>query len=51
MDQLLDEHLDEEEEEDPDCVNDPLYQLNLKVRLLSCFKKGDGMMAEEVMCT
>jgi hypothetical protein len=31
MDQLLDDHLDEEEEEDPDCVNDPLYQLDLKV--------------------
>ncbi len=31
MDQLLDDHLDEEEEEDPDCVNDPLYQLALKV--------------------
>lgn len=34
MDQLLDDHLDEEEEEDPDCVNDPLYQLDLKVTTL-----------------
>ncbi|ELR21483.1 Importin beta domain containing protein [Acanthamoeba castellanii str. Neff] len=33
MDQLLDDHLDEEEEEDPDCVNDPLYQLDLKAFL------------------
>lgn len=33
MDQFLDDNLDEEEEEDPDCVNDPLYKLDFKVRL------------------
>jgi len=31
LDELVDDALDEEEMEDPDAVNDPLFQLNLQV--------------------